>query len=183
MGSMSSRRHSVERPSSRKASRWLDTRSDVRVNQKPDRPVSTRPLSGISVGRMTSKVEMRSLATRSKRSSSSAYSSRTFPLATCVAASGMNGFLLRNEAADTVEDAVEMGDRRVEVEDGCESVLVETRSDLAVGANEVGEFAPFLPRLHRVALDELIRVRALQAAFDQGEQHAVREEEPVRGPK
>ena len=32
-----------------------------RVNQKPESPVSTRPLSGISVGRMTSKVEIRSL--------------------------------------------------------------------------------------------------------------------------
>jgi hypothetical protein len=43
-----------------------------RVNQKPERPVSTRPLSGISVGRITSKVEMRSLATSSSRSSSTA---------------------------------------------------------------------------------------------------------------
>src|SRR5205823_3321186 len=172
-----------ERPSLRSASRWFGTRSRVFVNQKPETPVSTRPLSGISVGRMTSKVEMRSLATRSRRSSSSAYSSRTFPLPRCVAASGMNGFLLRNEAADTVEGAVEMGDRRVQVEDGGESGVVETRADLAVGANELGEVAFLVPRLHGVALHELVRLRAIQAALDQRKQQPVREEEPVRGPE
>ncbi len=46
--------------------------SFVRANQNAERPVSTRPLSGISVGRTTSKTEMRSLATSSSRSSSSA---------------------------------------------------------------------------------------------------------------
>ena len=44
----------------------------VRANQKPESPVRTRPLSGISVGRTTSNVEMRSLATSSRRVSSSA---------------------------------------------------------------------------------------------------------------
>ncbi len=42
----------------------------VRANQNPESPVRTRPRSGISVGRTTSKVEMRSLATSNKRSSS-----------------------------------------------------------------------------------------------------------------
>ena len=37
--------------------------SRVRANQKADRPVSTRPLSGIGVPSTTSNVEMRSLAT------------------------------------------------------------------------------------------------------------------------
>src|SRR5213075_95073 len=37
---------------------------------EPGKVVSTRPLSGISVGRTTSKVEIRSLATRSRRSES-----------------------------------------------------------------------------------------------------------------
>ena len=62
----------MERASSRMASMWFGTMSRSSVNQKPDRPVSTRPLSGISVGRITSKVEIRSLATSSRRSSSSA---------------------------------------------------------------------------------------------------------------
>ena len=57
----------------------------VRANQKAESPVSTRPLSGISVGRTTSKVEIRSEATRSSRSSSRAYSSRTLPLPRCTA--------------------------------------------------------------------------------------------------
>src|SRR2546421_5697005 len=167
---MSRRLHSIDRPSSRIASMWFGTIACSRANQKPETPVSTRPLSGISVGRMTSKVEMRSLATRSRRSSSSAYSSRTFPLPRCVAASGMDGFLLRNEAADTVEGAVEVGDRRVQVEDPGERGVVETLADLAVGANELGEVALFVPGLHGVALHELVGLRALEAALDQREQ-------------
>ena len=51
----------------------------VRPNQKRDRPVSTRPLSGTGVGSTTSNAEMRSDATSSSRSSSSAYRSRTLP--------------------------------------------------------------------------------------------------------
>src|SRR5262245_5978849 len=59
--------------------------SRVRANQNAESPVSTRPLSGISVGSTTSKVEMRSDATSRSRLSSSAYSSRTLPLPTCTA--------------------------------------------------------------------------------------------------
>jgi hypothetical protein len=44
----------------------------ARADNRRQQPVSTRPLSGISVGRITSKVEMRSDATRSSRSSSRA---------------------------------------------------------------------------------------------------------------
>src|SRR3954468_58313 len=81
--------------------------SVVRANQNAERPVRTRPLSGISVGRTTSKVEIRSLATSSRRSSSSAYSSRTLPLPTW-AASDMDGFLLPNERAQALEDGVDV---------------------------------------------------------------------------
>src|SRR5438477_10634830 len=93
---------------------WFGAIERSRVNQKPERPVSTRPLSGISVGRTTSKVEMRSLATSSRRSSSSAYSSRIFPDATWV--SGMNCFLL----VQTGEHGVDVAGVRVEIEDGVE---------------------------------------------------------------
>src|SRR3954453_10100905 len=104
---------------------WLGTIASSSANQNPERPVRTRPLSGISVGRMTSNVEIRSLATSSRRSSSSAYSSRTLPLPTCVA-SDMYGFLLRSrEAADTVECGVEVGDGRVQIEDVGERGFVE----------------------------------------------------------
>ncbi len=54
----------------------------VRENQNAERPVRTRPLSGIGVGKTTSNVEIRSLATSSSRSSSNAKISRTLPLAT-----------------------------------------------------------------------------------------------------
>ena len=80
--------------------------SSVRANQKPESPVSTRPLSGISVGRTTSNMEMRSLATSSRRSSSTSYSSRTLPLATCTVASDMDRCLLWLERVDPLEDGV-----------------------------------------------------------------------------
>src|ERR1051326_8167202 len=139
---MSRRRHSIERASSRNASRWLGTMCCVRVNQNAERPVRTRPLSGISVGRTTSKVEMRSLATSSRRSSSSAYSSRTFPLATWVA-SGMHGLLC--ELAETIEDDADVLRVRRVVEDG-----VEVDAYLRVGADEIAEFEVFLPGAHRI---------------------------------
>src|SRR5882757_8079172 len=111
---------------------------------------------------MTSNVEIRSLATSSRRSSSSAYSSRTLPLPTCVA-SDMDGLLLRDEAADTVERRVEMGDGCVQIEDVGERGLVEVRGDLRVGPDKLGEVALLVPRTHRVALDEAVRVGALLA--------------------
>ena len=115
---MSSRRHSVDRPSLRSESRWFGQIARVRANQKPDNPVSTRPLSGISVGRTTSNVEMRSLATSSRRSSSSANNSRTFPLPTWIAgASDMNRLLLSDERAEALEHGVEMTDGGIEIED------------------------------------------------------------------
>jgi hypothetical protein len=61
--------------------RWLGTVSAVASNQKTDSAVSTLPLSGIGVGCVTSYVEIRSLATISRRSPRS-YSSRTLPEAT-----------------------------------------------------------------------------------------------------
>src|SRR5690242_13687772 len=106
---------------------------DVRANQNADSPVSTRPLSGISVGRTTSNVEIRSLATSSRRSSSSAKSSRTFPLATCTTASGMNGFLLCGQSAETLEDGVDVPNGCLEVED---RVQIDARRDLGIGFDE-----------------------------------------------
>src|ERR671935_596717 len=130
---MSSRVHSVERPSPRSASRWLGTISFVRANQNAERPVRTRPLSGISVGRTTSNVEMRSLATSSRRSSSSAKSSRIFPLPTWTAVSGMNRFLLPGEDAKAIEEGVDMTNGGGEVEDGVE---VDATRDLGIRSDE-----------------------------------------------
>src|SRR5436190_177412 len=80
---------------------------------------STRPLSAISVGSTTSNVEIRSLATSSRRSSSRAYSSRTLPLPTWTT-SGMNWFLLWREGAEPLEHGLHMTGVGGEVEDGVE---------------------------------------------------------------
>src|SRR3954454_24346126 len=180
MGSMSSRRHSVERPSSANPSRWFGTMSPVRANQKAERPVRTLPLSGISVGRTTSNVEMRSLATSKRRSASSTYNSRTLPLPTWTTASGMSRFLLRDDGSQAVEDGVDVRDGRARVEDGVERVGVQVRADLGVGADERAKVALLVPRRHRVALDEEVGVTAVEPRLHEREQQAVREDEPVR---
>src|SRR6476469_4091623 len=59
--------------------RWFSTRSPVRPNQNRDRPVRTRPLSGIGGGRTPSNALRRSDAASSRRSSPIAYRSRTLP--------------------------------------------------------------------------------------------------------
>src|SRR5213076_1915087 len=92
---------------------------------------------------------MRSLATSSNRSSSRAYSSRTLPLPTCRAASGMNRFLLPDEGVYTVEHGVDMTHRRVEIEHGLE---VDAVGELAVVPNELGEVGLLFPGAHRVRL-------------------------------
>src|SRR6266511_4229071 len=93
----------------------------MRANQKPERPVSTRPLSGISVGRTTSNVEIRSLATSSSRSESSSNSSRTFPLPTCTAASDMNRLLPLGQSGEPLEDRVDVA---------CEPARIEHRVEV-----------------------------------------------------
>src|SRR5687767_8208862 len=125
--------HSSERPSGLIPSRWFGQISGVRPNQKPDKPVSTRPLSGISVGSTTSKTEMRSLAARSSRSSSSAYSSLTFPLATCTA-SDMHRLL--SQRIQAFEHRVDVPREGCQVEHGLE---VEAVCDLTVRPDELAE--------------------------------------------
>src|SRR3954452_11726460 len=171
---MSSRRHSVERPSSCSPSRWVGTSSRVRANQNADRPVRTRPLSGISVGRTTSKVEMRSLATSSSRSSSIVKSSRTFPLATCTSVSDTD-FLL-GELVQTVEDGVGVACVGAEVEGGLE---VDAAGDPLVGGHELLEVEPLVPRTEGMFLDEPVRLVARQPGLDEREQDALREVEAV----
>src|SRR2546423_12257240 len=92
---------------------------------------------------------MRSLATRSRRSSSRAYSSRTLPLPTCRAASGMNRFLLLDEGVQAVEDGVDMTDGRGQVEDGVE---VDAAGGLAVRPGARGGGGPLFPGAQPVGL-------------------------------
>src|SRR5215203_4425607 len=150
----------------------------VRANQNAERPVSTRPLSGISVGRTTSKVEMRSDATSSSRSPSSAYSSRTLPLPTC-RVSGIDGLPLSDERVQALEDGVDVTDGCCEVEDGFDAVRPERVCDRIVGADEVAEVALLVPCAHRMRLHEPVRLVSRQARLDEREQQPVAEEEVV----
>src|SRR3954469_10146238 len=119
---------------------------------------------------------MRSLATSKSRSSSSAYSSRTLPLPTCRAASGMNRFLLSDEGVQAVEHGVDVTDGRVEVEDGVE---VDARGKRAVAADELGEVRLFVPGAHRMRLHSAVRLVARETGLDEGEKQPVAEEEAV----
>src|SRR5919201_6120118 len=165
---MRNRRTSVERPSARRPSRWFGTISRVRANQKAERPVSTRPLSGISVGRTTSNVEIRSLATSRSRSSSSSNSSRTLPLPTWTAASGMNGFLPPGQSGEPLEDGVDMPGVPVEIE---QVVEVDAAGDLLVGADELAEVPLLLVRLECMPLDEPVGGVSLESRLDERQKH------------
>jgi hypothetical protein len=67
MGSISALRTSIEAPSTE--IRWLGTMSVIWSSQKAVRPVSTRPLWGMGWSSTTSKAEIRSDVTISRRSS------------------------------------------------------------------------------------------------------------------
>src|SRR5205085_1629251 len=129
--------------------------SRVSPNQNADSPVSTRPLSGISVGRTTSKVEIRSLATSSSPFSSIVNSSRTFPLATWTSVSDMRGLLLSVQGMQPLEDGVEMTCVRAEVEGGRE---VDPPGDPCVRLDECSKVEPLVPRTQGVILDEPVRL-------------------------
>src|SRR2546421_8384771 len=150
--------------------------SRVRANQNPESPVRTRPLSGISVGRTTSKVEIRSLATSSSRASPSSNSSRTFPLPTCVAASGMDGLLSSFESGEPLEDGVSVAGVPGQVE---QRVEVDPARDLVVAPDELAEIAFLLLRAEGIPLAKSVRGLPLDPGLDQREQHALAGEEPV----
>src|SRR3954447_6350760 len=151
--------------------------SRVRANQKPDSPVSTRPLSGISVGRTTSNVEIRSLATSNRRSWSSANSSRTLPLPTWIAgASDMDRLLLSGERMQALEHGVDMANGCFEIEHGVE---VDLLGDLGICGDEGAEVALFLPRLHCMPLHEAVRLIPRDARFDEREEEPVAEHEAM----
>src|SRR5262249_58183946 len=96
---------------------WWATRPRVGTNQNRDTPVRTRPLSGISVGRTTSKALRRSEATIRRRSSETAYRSRTFPDRRNVSASGIE---LDLQAVETGDDGRDMAEEGAVVEAGVE---------------------------------------------------------------
>src|SRR4051794_27207303 len=150
--------------------------SRVRANQNAESPESTRPLSGISVGRTTSKVEIRSLATSNSRSSSIVNSSRTLPLATWTSVSDMHGLLMCGQGVESFEDGVEMSRVRAEVEGLAQ---VDPAGDPLVGLDERREVQLLVPGPEGVLLDEPVRLVPRQAGLDEREQDALAEEEAV----
>src|SRR5438105_13085226 len=105
----------------------------------------------MAVGRTTSKVEIRSLATSSSRSSSSSNSSRTFPLPTCVAASGMDGLLPPFESGEPLEDGVSVAGVPGEVE---QRVEVDPARDRIVAPDELAEISVLLLSEVAILVDE-----------------------------
>jgi hypothetical protein len=81
----------------------------------------------------------------------------------------MNGFLLDSECVQAGEDRVDVSRVRVEIEHGVE---VDPAGDLVVGAGEHAEVELLVPRAHRVALHEAIRVVARETGLDEREQDA-----------
>src|SRR5438067_13447787 len=78
------------------------------------------------------------------------------------------------ELVETVEDDVDVARVGRFVEHG-----VEVDADVRVGADELAEVDVLLPRAHRVALDEPVRLVALETGLDECEQQSLREVEAV----
>ena len=89
----------------------------VAPNQNRDIPVSTLPLSGMVVGRTTSKADIRSDATSARRPSGKVYKSRTLPeRRKASAASAMLGLReLGRLDRESIGEAVQPGDDRRDV--------------------------------------------------------------------
>ena len=83
-------------------------------------------------------------------------------------------------AVELVEHAADVGERALQVEARVEARVVEHRAHVGVGDEQLAERALFLPRAHRVALHDPVRVVAARARLDEREQHRLAEHEPER---
>src|SRR3972149_658597 len=131
-------------------SRGVETMPPVRANQKRDRPVRTRPLSGIAVGSTTSNAESRSLATSSRRPASTRYRSRTFPERTKPSAIGGRPLLLvgGEEPVEPGDDGGHVAQQVCVVEAGGERVHGDRRRQLRVEGQGIGQRAALAPPPH-----------------------------------
>src|SRR5262245_40167510 len=84
----------------------------------------------------------------------------------------MHGLLY--EVVEAVEDDVDVTRIRALVEHG-----VEVDANVAVVADELAEVEILVPRAHRVALHETVRIVALEPRLDEREQQPLREVEAV----
>src|SRR3990172_8907780 len=158
-------------------SRWLETMPPVRANQKRDRPVRTRPLSGIAVGSTTSNAESQSLATSSRRPASTRYRSRTFPERTKPSAIGTGALLLvdGHELVEPGDDGGHVAQQVCVVEAGGERVHGDRRRQLRVEGQDIGQRSPLVRNTQGVALDDRVGLLAGQSALlDEGEQYPAR---------
>src|SRR5712691_5874024 len=169
IGSGSTRRQSIIRPRSSSASagrppgmssgatptRWFATRSPVRPNQNRDRPVRTRPLSGIGVGSTTSKALSRSDATRRRRSSPTAYRSRTLPERRNESASGLAGGMdLGLQAVESGDDGGDMAEVGGIIEAGVEVGEAHPLGDLRIDGEQVAQRRALVGGPQRGPLDD-----------------------------
>src|SRR4029453_2497656 len=178
IGSTSARRQSIIRPRSSRATswsqaisagrssgadarRWFGTIEAVFENQNRDRPVSTRPLSGISVGRTTSNAERRSDATSSSRSSPIAYRSRTLPERTNEPATVLAGDMdLCLQAVESGDDRGDVAEERGIVEACVEVGQRELGGDRRVDGEQVAQRPALVRGAQRGALDDRIGLLA-----------------------
>src|SRR5262245_5884967 len=87
----------------------------------------------------------------------------------------MDWLLPFRECVQTIEDGVDVARVVAEVEDRVERNGVEAFRDLGVGPNELGEVELLLPRAHRVALDEAVRLVSRETGVHQREQQPLAE--------
>src|ERR1035437_6563011 len=173
--------------------------SAVWANQKRDRPVSTRPLSGIGVGRTTSKAAMRSLATSSRRSPTSNRSrtlpDRMNPAAWTAApaalgspgrsravgsAGGIGGLLLgRDKLIESGHGGGDVAQEVAFVEAGGKGLVGEPGRNVRIGGEHFAQLATFVGGSQGVALDHSVRLLPRHARFlDQRQQNAAAAVEP-----
>src|SRR5436190_5358 len=150
--------------------RWFAIRSSVRENQNRERPVRTRPLSGISVGRTTSNALRRSDATRRSRSWDTAYRSRTLPERRKVSASGLEAGL---QAVETGDDGGDVAEEGAVVEAGVEVGERDPLGDLRIDCEQVAEWRALVCCAERGPLDDRVgSLAAHPAALDEDPEDA-----------
>ena len=126
--------------------------------------MSTRPLSGIGVGRTTSKALMRSDATSSRRASSSAKMSRTLPERTKPGTSSASGMGVILQLFQSIDERVATWRSSVAiVETGRDLGGRQDARDIGVGLDQLAQLSPLVRGAQRGPLDDPVGVLARQA--------------------
>src|SRR3954453_6446984 len=118
----------------------------VSANQKREMPVRTRPLSGMAVGRTTSKALILSLATSSSRWLSIAKRSRTLPERTNPGTSSASGMRVVLQLLQAVDQRLNVGQESGFVEAVGDLLGLEDGRHVRVGLPELGQLLAFVGR-------------------------------------